>query len=538
MWWGLLGGYVIPVIRFGLRWCHRTPRRPTVMLRCIGSIEWGLSSLRDSLGLVAWSVWGLSLVVAVMSGRLPTGAVIAPLCGCLLAIGISLESRRHARKLRTAAIEYVLQHAMAHPQSLHDRYFAGFAPWPVAWTAPECTLTLQTLDFRRGGRPRFRWWPVCRAAASTFFYASLVLHAARTAALRQALRTVVDRLMILWGARLADLAHLAIHVEGIEHLHHIDGIALVCSNHASTLDFVVTPLALAFAPLTDREPLHIRYLVAKDHFLENWWYYRALRIGMAVEAAGMIFTDRKGSPPQRYAALKHAAQQMVMAGVDVAIYPQGTRASVRRDAQGRLVEPGYYAIGSRARLARIGGHCKKGAARLALMAAAALAQSGEQRHVTVIPLAVEGAGGIFPKGALRIRSESVVTVRIGMPRVILPPPFVVEDDVVSLHRWIDQRLRDLTRIDQRLRGQFRCDVAAQHDETTWHAIEGTLRAWEADDPLPYLLLDLFYQLSPRAQRHRLGSLIATFRETGTREALLTQYEQLVAASAGSRRARV
>lgn len=509
----LLVWYLIPIVRF---LTCRLPAPPASgiwarVAGVVGRVEWAIAVVRDSVGLAVWVIVGAvhgGQVLGLWRVAVPPPLVIV----ALVSIVLSLVARRHHTRWRVQLLEYLLQHPAQHPQHFHDCYFRGFS-----WCAPVLPgtnvplLNAETLDFRRGRAVQRRVWPLLHAAASTFFYSSLVLLAARTPSTRDRLREIVDAIMRVWGARLLDLSHVAVRVDGLQHLSDVDGTVIICSNHTSVLDFVVTPVVLGCAHVM-RESLHIRFLVAKDHFLDNWFYYRGIRVGQAVEAAGMVFVHRRGTSEQRARAVPAAVRQMLEHHVDVAIYPHGTRTPARVDDAGRRTEPGYFTAGWPKRKRPAGQHLKKGAARLACQAALQSAQRSDGKPVYVVPVGIRGAGVTLPKGAMRVQTEGIIDVLIGEPICVQADVDNLDLFTDRLHEEIDQRLRALLDVDEKLLACFRDDVQqAAGDESANHVV-GRLRQWTTARSTCLATLDLIYQ-HPAPQRalhlQRLRALLTT-----------------------------
>lgn len=499
--------YIIPMLRIFSRWLP-TPAVGGAGARVagwIGRVEWGVAIMRDSVGLVA------GILVGTIHGGQVLGlwrwAVSVPLVMVAgLAVMLSLLARWQHRQWRLRLIDSLVQHPAQHPQDFHDGYFQGLSGWrPDLTRVPARIVDAAHLDFRRHGRARQRCWPLLHAAASTVFYSSLVLLAARTAGYRERLQTIVDAIMRVWGARLLALAQVAVQVEGLERLQEINGTVIICSNHTSMLDFVATPVVLGCAHLA-RAPLHLRFLVARDHFLDNWLYYRVLRIGMAVEAAGMVCVHRHGTPEQRARAVPTAVRQMLHHHVDVAIYPQGTRTPARLDDHGRRTEPGYFTAGWPRRKRPVGQHMKKGAARLAYQAALQAAHAPKAGAVYVVPLGIRGAGVVLPKGARRLQTEGVVTLHIGEPLCVQVEEHNLDLHIGRLHEAIDQQLRILLDIDGKLLARFRYDVQQELGEEAAGQLLARLRQWEEGYQVSLAVLDLLSQLPATTRGERLRHL--------------------------------
>lgn len=188
-----------------------------------------------------------------------------------------------------------------------------------------------------------------------------------------------EKAPVLWlgeGLRRAFLFPLLqvfapMQVEGVEHLQGA-GPAIFAANHSSHLD---APLVLAALPTSMRK--RIRVAAAADYFFTNPWKGALVKIFLNAFAF-----QRKG--PGRETCLERP-RQLLSHGCHLLIFPEGTRS---RD--GRL-QPFKWGVGK-------------------------LAVAGPY---TVIPMSIEGAHEVFPKGARWPRRRRVV-VRFGVPLRFMP----------------------------------------------------------------------------------------------------------------------
>jgi long-chain acyl-CoA synthetase len=181
----------------------------------------------------------------------------------------------------------------------------------------------------------------------------------------RAVRRVLDATLVGWAIDIA--AHP--RVEGIEQLARLTGPALICPNHTSHLD---APVVRAALPAQIRD--HSAIAAAADY----WFGGRV--VGPAVELTlGAIPFGRTSDVR---ASLERVAE-LVNRGYSVIIFPEGARS-----ADGRL-NPLRQGIG--------------------LLAT--------QLRVPIVPMYIDGAHEILPKGA-RLpthRDRRRVVVRVGAP---------------------------------------------------------------------------------------------------------------------------
>jgi 1-acyl-sn-glycerol-3-phosphate acyltransferase len=167
-----------------------------------------------------------------------------------------------------------------------------------------------------------------------------------------------------WSQTLLRLARVELRVTGLEHVsrYPLESFVIV-SNHLSFADIVVL-----FAVFRGR---CIRMVTKSELFHVPVW-------GRALRVARFIEVDR-ANPERARASLRAAARDVRYRGVDIMVFPEGTRSRT-----GNL------------------GSFKMGAFHLAC----------DMRRY-VIPVAITGTGALFsPDGAFVKRNVSV-TVRIG-----------------------------------------------------------------------------------------------------------------------------
>lgn len=431
---------------------------------------------------------------------------------------------RIVRKLR---IRELLDHVAAYP-GIHPNVFfrywrRRYQPWPFLFSPP-AVLQLTAIDFRKNGASsaQLSMLPLFRGLWSTWVIARVSLYA-RNKWGQDYLRSICDAMMLLWAARMCDVARLHVQIENLENFSTIRDPLLVICNHKSVFDFVVVPLVLGLAKMPQRGPVRLRFMAAKDHFIDNFFVYRILKIGLAMKAVGMIFVDRKGK--DRKAAVDEAVAQMFSSGVDVVIFPQGTRALPQQDTFGNRWDAGYFAAGNADRLAAMGGHLKKGAAHLALQAAA-------HHPVSVLPVAVFGTATVYNKQSLKVQLNETVSVRIGPPLRLETAPQgepAYSAAVQDLHAQMDAAMIEvcgiIPRLEQRLLTDTRRMLRSNEFDEFVHVVQDC-RARK--DMLIFSVADHIYSLSKNVQHGRLVQLIGIARMGAPAEDLLAMKKEMAA----------
>lgn len=432
-----------------------------------------------------------------------------------------------SRVVRKRRIRELLDHVAAHP-GIHPRVFfrywrRRYQPWSFRFAAPT-VLQLPVMDFRKGAAspPRLSLLPLLCGLRSTWVIASAGLYARKKWG-QDYLHSICDAMMLLWAARMCEVSQLRVEMEGFENLSDIRDPLLVICNHKSVFDFVVVPLALGLARMPQRGPVRLRFMAAKDHFIDNFFVYRILKIGLAMKAVGMIFVDRKGK--DRKASVDEAVEQMFSSGVDVVIFPQGTRAWPQQDAMGNRWDAGYFAAGKSDRMSVFGGHLKKGAAHLAMQAAA-------HHPLSVLPVAVYGTATVYNKQSLKVQLNETVGVRIGSPIRLEAAPQgepAYSVSVKDLHARMDAAMIEVSGIIPRLEQRLLTDTRRMLRPNEFDEFVQVVQdRRNRKDALFFSVADQIYSISKDAQHGRLVQLVGAARMGASAEDLLAMKKEMAA----------
>lgn len=433
-----------------------------------------------------------------------------------------LVSRLICKRRMRELLDHVASHPGIHPREFFTYWRRRYQPWSFRFRDPEL-LRPPVMDFRKGAATPTKQSivPLLRGLWSTWVIARAGLYARKMWG-ENYLHEICDAMMVLWATRMCEVSQLRLEMEGLDQLAKIRDPLLVICNHKSVFDFVVVP-ALGLVRLPNRGPVRLRFMAAKDHFVDNFFVYRILKIGLAMKAVGMIFVDRKGK--DRKASVNEAVDQMFSSGVDVVIFPQGTRAWPQEDAFGNRWDAGYFAAGKSDRLSVLGGHLKKGAGHLAMQAA--------QKHpICVLPVAVFGTATVYHKHSLKVQLNETIAIRIGEPIQLASAPTdeaAYAASVKDLHARMDLAMMRtsgiIPRLEQRLLtdtqrmlrpGEFEEFVRVLQDKRT------------SEDALFFAVADQIYSLPKNAQHGRLVQFVATARIGATPEELLAMKREMAA----------
>jgi 1-acyl-sn-glycerol-3-phosphate acyltransferase len=408
--------------------------------RRLGALEYLFGHLRDHTLGVAWVGLAAYDLTSVLFGAAFGGAELAHVVGAALA-AIAYTRHVHAG---LAITEFMRTNPTVHPEELFHRYYDRLGPHGVA-LPPHASRTIDPadVDFTTGASPTQRLRPLARALYDTAIFARSAYRTLTVCGPAYG-REVFDAMATLWGSRVLQLFRARLTVRGLAAFSALDSKLVLAFNHKSHLDFVFAFFALSTARTKDGRRLRVRYIAAKDHFVDNAFVYEWLGVGKLIEAVDMVFVDRRG---QGKSAIRDAAQKLAERPIDVAIFPQGTRARPHVGHGGERLDAGYYT----SQAAHDGGlsHLKKGAAHLALSTAEITAAP-----VHVVCVGIDGTATLVPKGAFSVQSETHVHFEVAGALAIDPtsPP-----DVEAIQAAIHRELVRATDVDRVLAERF-CSV--------------------------------------------------------------------------------
>ena len=157
--------------------------------------------------------------------------------------------------------------------------------------------------------------------------------------------------------------------------------------------------------------LRPRFIAAKDHFIDNPFIYSVIGLGKVIENAGMIFVERR-TKGKGWRAMTEAAEKLSETDVEVAIYPQGTRAFSFSAAGGDRLDAGYYTTYNRRSWDQPLGHLKPGTAHLIQDTLLKLKETGDTK-LNILMVGLMGTGVAGPKGSFKIQTQTEIEFRVG-----------------------------------------------------------------------------------------------------------------------------
>ncbi|MBI2340272.1 MAG: 1-acyl-sn-glycerol-3-phosphate acyltransferase [Deltaproteobacteria bacterium] len=445
--------------------------------------------------------------------------------------------------------EFLRANPQMHPSVFFKTYAQRLGPFDLPFPDPLQALRVEPreVSFRKDVRPEQTRRLFIPVVWDTAHLAHACLKSLKYVGKEYA-REVFDLMAQMWGKRTLQLFRASLTVTGAEKLQNLDGKILLVLNHKSQLDFALTFFALSGIKLGGRPALErgirTRFITAKDHFVDNFFVYEILGVGKLIEAVDMVFIERKrgGKGIQN---LKQAAEFLAQKEIDIAIFPQGTRAEGNVDRSGKRRDAGYYTTVSPKDIASDLAHLRKGTAWLAVDSLIELAPKGLARRTTsedlhLVFVGISGTATALAKQSLLIQTETEIKYVIGEPLTLSPtlvagcrkpegpePATPGEKKYLELVNWIhheiDRRLSGCLEINEHLRHCFLLDLQGQlrYPPDRVNAVQRCFDALALEHPFIYQILDRIYA-SPLAEWNRYLAELARLVAEGAGEERLRQ----------------
>lgn len=508
-------------------WRTKYPIRSVINLddlnRFAGKIEYAFGHLRDyTIGLFMMACFVFD-VTLMLFGNVETRGLQFP---ALFYHGffalLSLWSYRRHVNAGIMLTEFMRVNPHVHPQEFFEHYYRRIGPSAVPVPAKASRVVDPTnISYHTGKRPKQGYWPLIRGLYDTAIFARSAYKALESVGPEYG-RDVFDVMASLWGSRMLQLFKAKLVVEGVEKFHGLSGKVILVFNHKSHLDFVFNFFALSSTHLASGRPIRPRYMAAKDHFVDNKFVYSGLGVGKLIESVDSVFVDRKGKGKE---AILDACRKLGEKEIEIAMYPQGTRALWNLGPNGERWDAGYYTTGTVRSLKREMGHLKKGCAFLAIDTAMAVKDRNIPVHLVAI--GIEGTGTLIPKGSLQVQTEGTIKFTVGETITLkasdvegLEKPESERADLLTanepqkaylrlaedLQRKIDHGLIRALNLHERLKTRFLDEAKVQSlvPKEQLLVLSHTLNQYQRENrDLPFIVLDLIYALPPREQGGRL-----------------------------------
>lgn len=498
----------LPLLLKGLFFLTRLEKISLKIPGVLGRVEYFIAPWRDTLlafCMLSWSVYSLA------KGK-------SSLCYILL-IALAFYSffnRFERSKLRLLICHWILRFDAVEPHAFFDIYFRSIGSFSnqLPLSVPE--INYSYIDYRSDRKPKHTLIPLLQGLLDTATLAKLAILAMKKLEGDEGINAF-DSFARIWGARFIAQAHLRLKTVSANPLPPLEGKVLLVFNHKSYLDFVINFFALGNLRISGRH-LRPRFIAAKDHFIDNPFVYSWMGLGKCIEKAGMIFINRKKG--KGWLAMKEAADKLIHSDVEVAVYPQGTRAWGMLDEKGQRMDAGFYTTFSPRHPEDTRGHIKIGTPQLILDTALQLKKENKPPlHVLFIGL--DGTATVGPKGSFKIQTESDITIHIGLCwKVQLPEQIELKNpegqtpsceahenylaQIEAIHEKIDREMEKSIRRHSQLIERILNDPRVAQDKESLKRLKDFLeRADATESILPFVVLDRLYALPPPAWEKHL-----------------------------------
>lgn len=494
----------IPFILKGFGFLSRFEKLFKFLPDWIGRVEYLLSPLRDQI--VSFVLLGYGIYNFIIHQNLSI------LGFCIAAFLSSRFNWFFRNRFRLDVCRWILKTETIEPNYFFRIYYRGIGSFSNQLPLSVPQVNYSYLDYRTGSPSRKTIWPLLAALADTLTIAKLAILAMQKLSLKEGV-DAFDFFGRMWGARAAARTHLKIITREIEQIPPLSGKVLLVFNHRGYGDFALNFFALGDLKNGNRH-LRPRFIAAKDHFIDNPFLYSWLGIGKCIEKGGMIFINRQKG--KGWLAMEEAAQKLIEEEVEVAVYPQGTRAFPMSNEKGERMDAGYYTTFTKRTFEDPLGHLKIGTAQLILDTAMELRRK-KREPLTVLFIGIRGSATFVPKKSFFVQTESEIEFNVSHAwRVELPEGLELENPrgkpastdpeknyfgiIGQLQRRIDRELEKAIGWNESLMERFLtsptisllCKERGEGDDKLLK--EFLISAHQNHHNLPFMILDRIYTL--------------------------------------------
>ncbi len=474
----------------------------------LGEIDYYIAPWRDTLLAAFFFIFGIYQLFA-QGFTLNTPLYLLLPC-------LSLFNRIQREKFRFALCQWILNFDAVEPNEFFRVYKKGLGAFALKLPDQIAAVDYSYIDYRSGKVATQSVMPLFKGCIDTATLAKLAILAMKKMPGEEGIEAF-DSFARIWGARFVAQAKLRLKTVCNQDLPKLQGKVLLVFNHKSYLDFVLNFFALGNLRNEGRH-LRPRFIAAKDHFIDNPLVYSWMGLGKCIQDAGMIFINRKKG--KGWLAMKEAAEKLVKRDVEVAVYPQGTRAWGLSDENGQRMDAGYYTTFHPKKISDPRGHLKNGTAQLILDTALEL-QKANQSALHVLFIGMDGTGTAGAKGSFKIQRETDITFHIGQCwRVELPRDTEFKNpegsaatceahenylaQIQAIHEKLDHEMEKSIHWHFHLIERITKDPRVPQDKESLQRLQDFLKRADAtENILPFVVLDRIYALPPRAWEKHL-----------------------------------
>lgn len=481
-----------------------SPKIPSIL----GRVEYFIAPWRDTLlalGLLVNAIYQLS-----------TGSFSLRVFIFIALALYSFFNRFQRSKFRLLLCHWVLRFDAIEPNAFFEIYYRSLGSFANQLPLSISEVNYSYVDYRTSKAARQTIAPLIQGIFDTATLAKLAILAMKKLPGNEGI-DAFDSFARIWGVRFIAQAHLRLKTMSTKEILPLNGKVLLVFNHKSYLDFALNFFALGNLRNQGRH-LRPRFIAAKDHFIDNPLIYSWIGLGKCIEKAGMIFINRQKG--KGWLAMKEAADKLVNREVEVAVYPQGTRAWGLKDEQGHRMDAGYYTTFSPQNPSSLRGHLKNGTAQLILDTALQL-KNEKKPPLHVLFIGLDGTATAGPKGSFKIQTETDITFHIGTCwKVELPREIELKNpegkaprceahenylaEIQAIHEKLDREMEKSIHRHNTLIDRILKDARVPQDKESLSRLENFLKKSDAtENILPFVVLDRLYALAPAAWEKHL-----------------------------------
>ncbi len=478
--------------------------------RVAGKIEYAFGHLRDyTIGVYMMAAFVFDITLMIFGETQTRGEQFPSLFYHGFFALLSLWTYRRHVCTGLMMTEFMRVNPHVHPQEFFEHYYRRLGPSNIPVPTKATRVVNPThISYLTGKKPKQSYWLLLRGMYDTAIFARSAYKTLDTIGEEYG-REVFDVMASLWGSRMLQLFRAKLVVEGVEKFHALSGKIVLVFNHKSHLDFVFNFFGLSSTHLAQGRSIRPRYMAAKDHFVDNRIVYSGLGVGKLIETVDMVFVDRKGKGKD---AILDACQKLGEKQIEIAMYPQGTRALWNSGPQNERLDAGFYTTGTTNSLKKDLGHLKKGCAFLAIDTALSIHDQNSPLHLVFI--GIDGTGTLVPKGAVKVQTETTVRFTVGDVFTLMPQDveglekpadtnplneaqIKYTELVEKIQREINRGLVKALQLHEKLRTRFLEDVRKENlvpKENILKLNHRLIQAEKEEEQLPFMILDRIYAL--------------------------------------------
>lgn len=489
--------------------------------KIFGTWEYFIYAPRQFLGGLGLLIW-IGLVVIPQVPTIPLGNLLLQIWFPLSLLGLIYFAHVQEVLSSLKVAEFLHQNPRMHPQAFFSFFRRSKGPFLIDLPDPSIQPTIdpQEISFKKNARPEQTYKPFFSLVWDTAHLAHLSLKSLRYVGPEYA-REIFDIMACMWGKRFLELCQAHFTIQGMEKIQSLPGRHLLIFNHKSQLDFILTFFSLSQIRWQRGREVRPRFITAKDHFKDNILIYDILGVGRLIETVGMVFLERK-KKVKGIQNLQEAAESLANKEIDIAIYPQGTRAEGNVDRSQKRRDAGYYTTVPRKDIQDDWGHLRKGTAFLALDGVKLMK---DNEPLNLIFIGIKGTATLLSKGSLKAQTETDIEYVVGEPLTLYPEqvkdltkPASVDqlqpqeqkylDFIEELNHEIDRRLVTALDIHENLRQRFFVDLQGQFrfPADKIESILQCLDEFSKTSPIAYQILDRIYAASVQHWNSYLSEL--------------------------------